>query len=225
VILGDCELRNIILENKTIIASGALTLGDSVRCALCTFIATKNEVKSGNTNRCLFYSQRKQTISGGSHDSQFFSEDSICVGKNSRFQDMTVLVSRKNIGRLQTDTVQHGGIYYEDGGTYQGFAMCYCDSSAKKGSGARGSAIVMGNACSFIGFLITDGDIELGDDDIEGHLWAKTMVGRKNANKKINWVYARSVKPLQRDMPFPLLGFTPVRIKKTLISCEYTVKR
>ena len=222
--LGDCELDHVVLIDKTVVVSGTLTLGDSVHCVFCVFIAKNCEIKSGVTDKCLFYSKGKQAVSGGVHDSQFFSEDSIIIGKNARFGDMTLMVSRRNTQRSKSDTVRHGGIYYEEGGSSKGCAICYCDSSAIKGNAGRGSLIVMGNACSFIGYLITDGDIELGSDDIEGHLWAKTVVGRKDANKKINWLYAKSIRPLRRDMPFPLLGGGPIKIRKSLISCEYIIK-
>jgi hypothetical protein len=224
-ILGDCTLERVTIDNRAITITGTLTLGDSVNCNFCTFIANKTEIKSGVTDKCLFYSKRKQTVCGGFHDSQFFSEDSIVVGRNARLEAMTLLVSRKNIERLRSDTVLRGGIFFEEQGTYQGSAICYCDSSALKGSAARGSLISMGNSCSFTGYLITDGDIELGNDDIEGHLWVRTLVGRKDANKRGNWLYARSIRPLRREMPFPLLGGLPVKLRKSETSCDYRLVR
>jgi hypothetical protein len=221
IVFGNCDLKNVAIENKTIIVSGKLTLSDSVRSVFCAFIAKEIEIKSGAPDKCLFYSKGKLKLSGGDHNSQFFSEDSIIVGKNSMFHDMTLLVSRKNIGQSKSDTLQHGVIYYENGGSYAGCAICYCDSTIKKNNRMHGSSIVLGNACSFVGFLITDGDIEIGDNDIEGHVWAKIIIGRKNADKKINWLYARSIKPLRREMVFPLLGSFPMKIVKIVTKCEY----
>jgi hypothetical protein len=222
MVVGDCEFRNSAVADKIILSNGEIILGDSVTAVSCMFMAKKMTVRGGSTENCLLYSSGKMLLSGGAHDSQFFSEDSIVVGKNASFGAMTLLVSRKNIARSKSDTVPHGGIYYEEAGTFTGCALCYSDTSALKGKGFRGPSVVIADNCALTGFLITDGDIEIGDDVIEGRLWAKQVVGRKkNGEKRTNWLYARSIVALQRDMPFPLLGNAPMKIKKTILKCEY----
>jgi hypothetical protein len=72
-----------------------------------------------------------------------------------------------------------------------------------------------------VGYLVTDGDLELGEVSIEAQIWALKLMGRKNNEVKINEIFARSIQPLGREIAFPLLGSLPVKVKNYCIKKDY----
>jgi len=209
-VLGDCHLRNIALEGKTIIAKKRIIIDENACCKGCSFIAESLECRSGATDNCLFYTRGKSFLLSGKHNSQFIASDTIRIGKEVSTGISTAWVSKRT---AKNDTLQHGAILFCDNGKWTGFALCYSDSVQRRQLKIRGSGVVLGNNCSFTGYLICDGDVEIPKANIEGHLWAQSLTGIKEGRKALHWLYGVSIKPLNRPVLFPLCGEKPVSVQ------------
>ena len=172
-------------------------------------------ISEGASYGCLFFSDCSQDIKGGKHISQFFSNDSILIGANSRFDNMAIWVSR----RVQnSDSTVTGGIIFPENRVFNGHAVCFTDSIIDKANVRVGPAIVVGQGSTFNGCLITDGDINMKRVIANTHIWARSIVAVEEKMSYKNWLLGCKLKILEKDIPFPLIGDLPAQV--TLLDIE-----
>ena len=210
VVLGSARIEGIRAEKATIIAAKTITVGQGALLKGCMLIGDSLAVIDGTTEKSLMFSNKKIPILGGTHGSQFFSLDSIIISKAARPGPMSLWVSKRTV---ESDTIRHGGILFEARGVYRGCAICYSDTAAFRQMKLRGPGIVIGDKVEFSGYLICDGDIEISPSAIQGHIWAQSVTGVDGTIKALHWLYRTTLKPLDTDLPFPLLGEMPVSVK------------
>jgi len=210
LVRGDCRLRGVNVTNKRFLVGGTLSVEAGTVCDRSVFYATRVTLVESRTSQCLVYSKGSLAIGSGSHASQFFSDDTITIGAKCRFGDPTLWVSRL---WLAHDTIPHGGIRFETGGTYNGVGLAYTDSTRTPATGrVREWAIQLAQSTVFRGYLVTDGSIEVPPGRIEGHLWAADLRGIDGDKKMTNCLYSVAIKKIRKPMAFPLIGEKPVRI-------------
>jgi carbonic anhydrase/acetyltransferase-like protein (isoleucine patch superfamily) len=143
---------------------------------------------------------------GGIHESQFIATDSIIIGSKAESKAYSLWISYRILKR---DTVR-GGIFFPEKGVFQGHAVSFTDSAISGKS--AGQAIVAGDGSIFHGCYITDGDVNMKNTVLFGHIWARSIVTVKDDIGYTNWIIGCALKPLDRPVPFPLLGELPARV-------------
>jgi hypothetical protein len=218
VVLGSVRIEGIRAENATIIAAKTIAVGPGALLKGCTLIGDSLAVLDGTTDKSLLFSNKNLPILGGTHGSQFFSLDSIIIAKAAHPGPMSLWVSKRTV---ESDTIRRGGILFEARGVYRGCAICCSDTAAFRQIKLRGPGIVLGDRTEFSGYLICDGDIEISPSAIQGRIWAQSVTGVDGAIKSLHWLYRTTLKPLDTDLPFPLLGEMPVSVKFDRAAVEY----
>ena len=137
------------------------------------FLCKQVIISDGKTDRCVFFSDSILQIKGGAHNAQFFSNDSILIGKDAQFDAGALWVSH----RMQdSDTTLTGGIVFPEKGTINGHVICFTDSIEDNSEVRVGPAVILGEQSTFNGTIITDGDISMKKVAINGHIWARSIV-------------------------------------------------
>jgi len=221
IVQGNCAVEKIHLENRTIVAGGTITIGEGVNALLCTFMAKKIYINSGETVQCLFYSPGPQRLSGGLHESQFVSEDTIRIDKKAQCTGTCVWISKKS---LESDTINHGGVDFNGPGPYSGSVICFSDSAVRNDPVFKCRSISIADSCMFSGYLVTDGELELGAASINGHIWAQKIIGVQGQRKETNWLFARSITTHGYQIPFPLFGAAPLLLRKCFYKKDFSIK-
>jgi hypothetical protein len=210
VVLGNARIGDIKAANAMIVAAKSVIIESGAILTECSIICDSFSIANGSTDKCLFYSRKKMALGGGTHGSQFFCKDSIAIGESVRAGSASVWISRRSV---EHDTIRHGGIVFAAQGDYRGCAICYSDTADRRRLKVHGPAIVLNEKCDFSGYLVSDGDVEIAPSRIKGRIWAQSVTGVENTMKALHWLYRTSIMPLDEDLPFPLLGEMPAKVK------------
>lgn len=209
VMHGDYDVGQNTITDRKLIVTGALTMGRGAVCRGSMFLCKQVTITDGKTDKCVFFSDSLLQIKGGAHAAQFFSNDSIIIGKDARFDAGALWVSH----RVQnSDTTLSGGIVFPEKVTLNGHVICFTDSIEDNSEVRVGPAVVLGEQSAFNGTIITDGDISMKNIAINGHIWARSIVTIDDKISYKNWLLGCTVKKLKDNIPFPLLGDTPVKV-------------
>lgn len=209
VVIGDCSIGKVKLNNLTLISSGTITLENGAECNDVTFISNKLTISGGVTDRCLFFTKDIQHIKSGYHKSQFFSSDSIKIEKDATFSESNIWVCHR---KLTSDTTITGGIYFPYGSKISGHCICFSDTTEKGSVPYAGPSIIIGRNSSYTGCIVTDGDIDINSVKFKGHIWARSLTTKESDILYKNWIINCSVSPLDKDVSFPLLGDLPAKV-------------
>jgi hypothetical protein len=207
VVVGNCTIHGTIVNGKTIICAGFLSLSDSTSCLESTILAESLEVKNATSDRCLFYSEKNLKISGGMQNSQFICEDTIFVGKETKSGALSTWIS---IRTLKRDTLKTGGVVFEENGQYRGCCLSFTDSTERGKIIQDGPVITLGKRSSYNGCMITDGNIDIDTCKITGHVWAGVIVTNKDQYK--NYLFSVQIAEPKAEPPFMLVGEMPVTL-------------
>ncbi len=206
---GDCILGNTVIDNMLIVAAGDFRAGPGTLCRNSTVFAKRIIMEETVTEYSLFYSKKPLKILGGTHNSQFFSADTISIGKKPVTREMTVIVSyRSTLG----DSAYRGGIFVEDVQSYKGTYICFTDTTNKIRTFFRDRSIVFPHGCGIDGNLITDATLSIKNAVIRGHIWAEKLYAEDDDKIYTNWLFGCNISPPENEPAFPLLGETPARV-------------
>ncbi|MGA2508407.1 MAG: hypothetical protein ABSF80_13130, partial [Chitinispirillaceae bacterium] len=218
VVNGNCRIEKGNYYNKKIITSGNLTLTGDARCVLCAFLAQRVVVENGKSDYCLFYSAKKCSISGGKHNSQFFSSDSIVIGSSAEFGPMSLWMLWR-----QGTADSTAAIYIASNTVVNGTIICCSDTLARRS--ARVSSIVFGKGCRLNGVCMSDGDIDMNGAEVKGHLWVRSIVTSNNRKGYINYLFNVQIEKPAVDGIFPLIGTAPAQVMVDPIATTYSVRK
>lgn len=218
IVSGDCLVESGSHSNKTIIASGTLTVSSEAKCLLCRFSAKTVKVEGGSTDRCVFYSRKKLVIIGGMHNSQFLSEDSIMVGKQASFGPMSIWMLYRQ-GRADSCA----SIFIEPKAVLKGTILCCSDTAARASS--RLPSIILGKDCTLDGLCLTDGDVDINGITVKGHLWVRSIVTSDKEHGYVNFLFNAHLEAGDKPYVFPLIGKTPASIFVDKVATSIFVRK
>jgi hypothetical protein len=222
VVVGNCIISEGKFFGKTIVCAGFMSIGDNVECSEASFLAESLEVKGGKSDLCLFYSDKNMKIGRGCHNSQFISTDTIFVGKDAKFEKLTVWMSFRTLKR---DTLKTGGVVFAENGDYSGCCLSFQDSTQKEKRIADMPVVVLGKNSVFNGSIITDGNVEINNNNITGHVWAGLIkTTEENKMQYVNFLFKTKIKAPIREPPFLLVGGAPVRLNYYETKRNYSQK-
>jgi hypothetical protein len=72
---------------------------------------------------------------------------------------------------------------------------------------------------------MTDGDIDVSDSQIKGHLWARSILTARNNRAYVNFLFNVKLEQPKVDGVFPLIGSAPLRLVMEQVSEEFAVKK
>ncbi|MBD3314532.1 MAG: hypothetical protein GF344_01985 [Chitinivibrionales bacterium] len=208
VILGDCLITGGTMADMTIIASGTITLTEKASCFGSMFLSERITVTKGTTERCVFYADTVMAIVGGKHASQFFCGDSIKVGRGAEFRPISIWVSRRRVA----GSTSGGGVFFSEKANVAGHVICYSETDTNSQGVAGGASIAIGKGSRVEGCLITDGDIDLQEAHVRGHIWARSIVTFHHRSTHINTLFDCVLERPYEELVFPLLGKPPAQV-------------
>jgi hypothetical protein len=218
VVRGDVSLGKDGYSNKTIVASGTITISGSASLLLCYCSGQKIVLQGGSSEKSLFFSRSTIAITRGRHNSQCIGKDSIVIGDKALFGPLSLCMLRRE-GRADSTAA----IFIAPKTTYNGTLICSSDSSAR--TYARMPSIVLGRECVINGVCMTDGDVDLNGITIKGHLWARSIVTSDEKMAYTNFLFnVRMEEPLVEGI-FPLIGSKPVKVAIDPVTTEYSIKK
>jgi hypothetical protein len=175
-------------------------------------------VENGKSDYCLFYSAKKCSISGGKHNSQFFSSDTIVIGSSAEFGPMSLwMLWRQGVADSTA------AIYIASNAVVNGTIICCSDTLARRS--ARVPSIVFGKGCRLNGVCMSDGDIDMNGAEINGHLWVRSIVTSNNRKGYINYLFNVRLEEPAVDGIFPLIGTAPAQVMVDPIATSYLVRK
>ncbi len=206
---GDCSFGDVRLVNGTVAVTGALTIAPGCFADGVRFIAERIEVAGGSTAQCLFYAEKKINVNAGTHNSQFFSPDTLTVDAASENGPLSLWCVRRKAGR---DSSYAQLLQFDKKGVYRGTAICYTDTTQNISPAYDPPAIVLGRGSVFEGSIICDGDIDMHSVSVRGHIWAKAIVAVEDDLSHRNYIFSSRIERPRSETPFPLLGEPPARV-------------
>jgi hypothetical protein len=211
VVTGSCVVSGVAIVNKTMVVGDTLVLTGNASCEWSVFASRRLRIESARSVNCLFYAHRGQRIDGGTHESQFFCDDSISVSRGAVPAPMgTLWISRRS---AEHDTVVHGGIFFDSSGVYVGTAICYIDSGAASPGLFREYDVLLGRRSRFRGYLVSDGTVLLPPCTVLGRVWAPSVRGVNPQGYPVgSSLFGVTMDPQCGEVLFPLVGSTPVAI-------------
>ena len=215
---GDVTLNREVLTGKTIFASGKITVSSNATLLLCACIGRSVSLEKGSTEKCLMYSRESLLISGGSHNSQCISGDSIVVGQKAALGPLSMLLMRRE-GREDSAAA----IFIAPNTAFNGTVICSSDTSAR--TYARVPSIVFGKGCKFCGACMTDGDVDINGSAISGHLWARSIVTSDSKMAYTNFLIDVRLEEPPVDGIFPLLGGKPVHVLVDPVETKFSIRK
>lgn len=218
IISGNCDVESGSYTNRTVIASGTLTVSAEAKCLLCKFSAKAIKVEGGITDRCVFYSRKKLVITGGSHNSQFFGDDSIMISKQASFGPMSIWMLYRQ-GRADSCA----SIFIEPKAAIKGTLLSCSDTSARAAS--RLPSIIFGKDCTLDGLCLSDGDVDLNGIKVKGHLWVRSIVTSDQEQGYVNFLFNARLDAGEEPNIFPLIGETPAAIFVDKVATSVSVRR
>jgi hypothetical protein len=218
IVSGDCRVESGSHTNKTIIASGTITVLSEAKCLLCTFSAKNIRVEGGSTDRCVFYSRKKLVIAGGTHNSQFFGEDSIMVGQTASYGQMSMFMLYRQ-GKADSCS----SIFVGPKTILNGTIICCSDTIARRVS--RLPSVIFGKDCSLEGLCLSDGDADMNGITVKGHLWLRSIVTTDNKHGYVNFLFNARLEAGDKPYVFPLVGKTPATIFVDRVATSVTVRK
>jgi hypothetical protein len=218
VVRGDMSLGKDTYSGKTIFASGTITISGHASLILCYCSGQKIVLQGGSSEKSLFFSGSTVVITGGRHNSQCVGKDSIVIGDKALFGPLSLCMLRRE-GRA--DSI--AAIFIAPKTTYNGTLICTSDSSAR--TYARIPSIIFGKECVINGVCMTDGDVDINDIALKGHLWARSIVTSDTKMAYTNFLFdVRIEEPIVEGI-FPLIGSTPVKVLIDPVATEYSIKK
>jgi hypothetical protein len=218
IVDGDYLLESGIHSNRTIVARGAITITGSARCIQCRFSAKKVSVDGGSTDKSVFFSERRTIVTKGNHDSQFFGCDSMVIGGSANFGSMSLWMLWRE-GRADSTAA----VFIEPGARVRGTIICCSDTLARRT--ARLPSVVFGKGCSFTGVCMSDGDINLSNARIAGHLWVRSIFSYDNNRAYVNYLFDVSIKGENVPIVFPMVGTGVASVVIEKLSTGFSVRK
>jgi hypothetical protein len=218
IVNNNCRIEKGSWYNKKIISSGTLTLAGDAKCVLCALLARQVVVENGSSDYCLFFSVKKSTINGGRHNSQFFATDTIDIGNKAWFGAMSLWALFRQ-GREDSTAA----VYIAPGAVIKGTIICCSDSTARRYS--RTPSVVFGRGCRLNGVCLADGDIDMNNAAVKGHLWVRSIVTSNNRRGYINYLFDVKLEGPAAPGIFPLIGTTPARVMIDPVATSYSVRK
>jgi hypothetical protein len=215
---GDCRIEKGSYSNKMIFATGGIAIAKDAECTRCVFLSEKVSVEGGVTDKCLFYSAKRLSISAGKHNSQFFGSDSITISGNPTFGPMSVVLLRR-----EGVADSAAAIFLSPKTILSGTIICCSDTIARMRT--KIPSVIFGAGIVFHGVCMTDGDIDVSDSQIKGHLWARSILTARNNRAYVNFLFNVKLEQPKVDGVFPLIGSAPLRLVMEQVSEEFAVKK
>lgn len=208
IVYGDCDFIGVDINNKCVAISGKLTINKNTRIEQSSFFCEKCIIDQSTTNNSFFFSKRKMIIENGIHNSQFIANDTIEIEKKAQFGNMALFV---NYREMQNDTLVSGGVFLKEQSRFTGIMISGIDSIAKKR--VCQPSIVLGKQTNINGIIITDHNIYMRENIINGHIWARQIESSDEKMSYTNYLFQCIISASQGHFLFPLFGPTPVSIR------------
>jgi hypothetical protein len=218
IVLGDCRLEKGRYTGKSIFASGTITVSGDASLLLCHCSAQKIAIQGGASDKCLFFSRNKMVITGGVHNSQYIGTDTIVIGEKTEFGPMSLCMLRRE-GRADSTAA----IYIAPKTVFTGTIICSSDSSAR--TYARTPSIIFGKGCAMNGICMTDGDVDINDILIKGHLWVRSIVTSDTKMAYTNFLFDVRIEEPMVEGVFPLIGSAPVKVVIDPVATEFSITK
>ena len=215
IVNGDFRIDNGTYSEKTIFAAGTIFLTGMARCTICKFYAKRVVIDGGAADRCVFFSKEKMQITGGSFNSQAFCTDSLLITEKVSFGPMGLLMQLREGAADSTVAIR-----FAPNANIRGTIICCSDTAARACS--RVPSVIFGKGCVLNGICLTDGDIEMNDATICGHLWVRSIVTSDSKKAYINYCFNLRIEEPRAETVFPLIGTPPVSLVIEKISDRYT---
>ena len=207
IVMGDCELNNVTLQNRLLAVSGKLIIIGNCKIEKSALFCEKCEIRGGLTNNTLIFCQKKLSIKNGNHNTQFIAADSITISNSAHFGTMVTCV---NYREVKNDTLVSGGVYLENKTRYSGIIISAMDSIAKKREWHP--SVVLDSLAEVNGMIITDQSIFMKENRIKGHIWARQIETTDDKLSYTNYLINCQIESGPEKYSFPLFGPQPVRI-------------
>ena len=166
IVMGDCELNNVTLQNRLLAVSGKLIIIGNCKIEKSALFCEKCEIRGGLTNNTLIFCQKKMSIESGTHNAQFIATDSITISNSAHFGSVVTCVNYRDV---KNDTLVSGGVYLERKTQYRGIIISAMDSTAKKREWRP--SVVLDSLAEVNGIIITDQSIFMKGNRIKGNIW------------------------------------------------------
>ncbi len=174
-VAGDCVIRSSECDYALIAVKGTCTVEQGSRVDNTTILAERIVCEPGCSSRgSLFFCEKNAVVSGGYHNSQFLSRDSVVVRKSAEFGKMTVLASLRSKDVKDSAATAGGGIHCGDGSALRGTLVSCASPGVNRN--LMSPSVVLGNGTTLTGAIVTDGDCRLYECEIRGRLWARSIV-------------------------------------------------
>jgi hypothetical protein len=210
-ILGNCQIAQSTIKNKVIAVSGTVTILQDASIQNTIIYSEKCIIDKSVTDKCLFYAGNGCQIKDGTHNSQFFSRDTLHIKRNVSWGQLTLCI---NYREKKNDSLVSGGIFIDSGSIFTGTLISCLDTSARKS--ILWPSVTIGKGSKINGRIITDYSLDINNTDVKGHIWASQILTVKDKISYSNYLFNCKISNHTAEFPFPLfapLPFTIVFIK------------
>lgn len=218
-ISGDCHIKGYNLYKKQVYVNGELFIDNRSIVNNCQFFAKKIRILDCQTDNSFFFSSGKIELLDGTHNSQYFSCDTLRVNQKPKFKNASVFFNyRQKISKKGNIT---GGIIVNNNNDIIGTAISISDSLIKP---QELDFSITVTSSIFDGVIISNADLFMLNSTINGSSYIRS-IGSFNNIPYVNVLWGCNFLPLKKQIDFPLLGGKKVELQMRKLPIIYSYSK